>query len=342
MISLAIWVDKAYDNDKLFEKNSLLNRDNCLAPFHHLKDKIEEAGGACHTQDIFQMQDSIPDAVVFLDIPQKPVSQFLGNWDGNTRKYVILQECEVVIPRNWDIKMHEQFDKIFTWHDQFVDDNKYIKLNFSQNISHSIHKDPSLKKKMCTMIAGNKQADHPLELYSKRLEAILWFEKNAPDDFDLYGMKWDTYELAGIKLPYKFGRFAPTKYLTQPQFPTYRGSVKVKKEVLERYKFAICYENARDIPGYITEKIFDCFMAGCIPVYWGANNVTKYIPPECFIDRKDFSSYEELYQFLRKLTSHEVEEYLSNIECFLKGNKAKMFSSEHFSDVIIQHIGVSD
>jgi hypothetical protein len=39
-----------------------------------------------------------------------------------------------------------------------------------------------------------------------------------------------------------------------------------KKNTLEKYKFSICYENARDIPGYITEKIFDCFFAGCVPI----------------------------------------------------------------------------
>ena len=48
--------------------------------------------------------------------------------------------------------------------------------------------------------------------------------------------------------------------------------------------FAICYENARDIPGYITEKIFDCFFAGCVPIYWGgAPNVTDHIPANTFI-----------------------------------------------------------
>jgi hypothetical protein len=63
---------------------------------------------------------------------------------------------------------------------------------------------------------------------------------------------------------------------------------------LEKYKFSICYENARDTPGYITEKIFDCFFAGCVPIYWGANNITDHIPKECFIDKRDFEDYKVL------------------------------------------------
>jgi len=42
-----------------------------------------------------------------------------------------------------------------------------------------------------------------------------------------------------------------------------------KKPIMEQYKFSIYHENARNIPGYITEKIFDSFFAGCVPVYWG-------------------------------------------------------------------------
>lgn len=39
--------------------------------------------------------------------------------------------------------------------------------------------------------------------------------------------------------------------------------------------------------GYITEKIFDCFFPGVIPIYWGAENVTDYIPQDTFIDRRN-------------------------------------------------------
>ena len=68
----------------------------------------------------------------------------------------------------------------------------------------------------------------------------------------------------------------------------YRGSVLVKKDVIRRYRFCICYENAHGLPGYITEKIFDCLVAGVVPVYLGWDGIRDYVPEDTFIDKKPF------------------------------------------------------
>ena len=116
------------------------------------------------------------------------------------------------------------------------------------------------------------------------------------------------------------------------------GPVKTKREVLKNYKFYICYENTRDINGYITEKIFDCFVTGCVPVYWGSQNVTQYIPPECFIDRRRFSTNEELYQFLKSINETEYNQYLEAIKHFLQSDAAFLFSWEFFIDTVIRTV----
>ena len=63
------------------------------------------------------------------------------------------------------------------------------------------------------------------------------------------------------------------------------GTLTSKNQTMQMYKFSICYENARGLPGYITEKIFDSFLAN-VPIYWGADNISKHIPDECFIDKE--------------------------------------------------------
>ena len=45
----------------------------------------------------------------------------------------------------------------------------------------------------------------------------------------------------------------------------YRGKLGKKAELLDRARFCICFENSRGSPGYVTEKIFDCFTSGCVP-----------------------------------------------------------------------------
>lgn len=44
-----------------------------------------------------------------------------------------------------------------------------------------------------------------------------------------------------------------------------------KIEFLKNYKFNICPENTNN-QYYVTEKLVHAIMAGCIPIYWGANN----------------------------------------------------------------------
>ncbi len=44
-----------------------------------------------------------------------------------------------------------------------------------------------------------------------------------------------------------------------------------KIEYLKQFRFSICPENS-NAPGYVTEKLFEAFLAGTIPIYWGDNN----------------------------------------------------------------------
>ena len=46
------------------------------------------------------------------------------------------------------------------------------------------------------------------------------------------------------------------------------GAVENKHLWLQDYKFNICFENS-SYAGYLTEKLFDAYSAGCVPIYWG-------------------------------------------------------------------------
>jgi hypothetical protein len=212
------------------------------------------------------------DAILFMDFPtfkNKYFRQLINNKFKNV--YLMIFESEVIRPDNWNRENHKYFKKIFTWNDELVDNKKYFKINFAHKIPTDLNFDINKKNKLCTLIAGHKFASHPLELYTERVKAIRWFEQNHPEDFDLYGIGWDKYNFKGALS--MLNRFEILRKFLKPKYPSYRGAVNSKREVLQKYKFAICYENVRDIPGYITEKIFDCFFAGCVPVYWGAPNV---------------------------------------------------------------------
>lgn len=108
--------------------------------------------------------------------------------------------------------------------------------------------------------------------------------------------------------------------------------------MLLKYKFAVCYENERGAPGYITEKIFDCFFSGCVPIYLGAPNVKDFIPEDTFVDKNKFINYEELYAFVNKMDDKKFNDYQQNVERYIKSDKIRLFSAENFANTVVNNI----
>src|SRR3990172_1764016 len=232
MIKACLLVSPYYAGNRIFDMNDKVsNRDNCLYPFYALKQEFSRHDIDLATQDIHGPDAS--DIVIYNEMPQE-----LPRPENIYKSHLLIFESELIRPDNWDVDKHLSFNKIFTWNDVFIDNKKYFKINFAQLIPVGINKELVRKKKLCTVIAGRKQVEHPLEIYSKRLEAIRWFEKNHPDDFDLYGIGWDGYKLISRKWSQKLHDKSPFFAKCLPlRFPSYRGRIEEKRPVLERYKF---------------------------------------------------------------------------------------------------------
>jgi hypothetical protein len=159
--------------------------------------------------------------------------------------------------------------------------------------------------------------------YGARLRAIRAFSEL--DDFDLYGEGWDTPHPAVALDLHAAARRA------------YRGSVDDKLSLLAKYRFALAFENSR-YPGYITEKLFDCFFARCIPIYSGAPDVALYVPPSTFIDVRQFASYAELERFLRALTEEDARRYLDAAYAFLLSPAFEAFCADRFARDLVEAV----
>lgn len=332
MKKVSFVVESYLHENKLFNKEeTAISRDNLSLSYIILKEEFEKYGYDLSTNDINTPSQS--DVVIYRDLPKYSV---LPEAKDQYKTFLILSENDIIIKNNWVLKNHENFKKIFTWDDRFVDNKKYFKLNYAFDIPTTIPKDLSKKTKLCTLIAGNKSKVHPLELYSKREEAIKWFEKNHPEDFDFYGFGWDIKVFHNSKILKELGRVKFIQKLLKPTFKTYRGSVDEKFSTLQKYKFSICYENAKDYSGYITEKLFDSFFAGCVPIYWGADNIFDYVPKDCFIDKRDFKTYKELYKHIKNMDDETYLGYLNNIENFFNSKQAEQFKISRYIETIIK------
>jgi Glycosyltransferase family 10 (fucosyltransferase) C-term len=72
-----------------------------------------------------------------------------------------------------------------------------------------------------------------------------------------------------------------------------------------KYQFCFALENARE-PGYVTEKLFDAFEAGCIPLYYGAPDVHEiWRYPDSFINIADFPTLKAAAEHVMKVAANK-------------------------------------
>jgi alpha(1,3/1,4) fucosyltransferase len=323
-----------YYQNRIFDLNNPANRDDCYFPYYLLRQKFQERNIRFNTYDYLGKNSDTNYKLLFFDFPKKYTS--ILKCHKNIDKYLVIFESEPMYSIPWKKELHSSFNKIFTWNDELIDNNKYIKYYWPNKIPGNLEYNLQEKSGFCCMITANKSRSHALELYSEREKAIRWFEQNHTEEFDLYGMDWDKYCFKGALSI--LNSFDILGKIPKTQYPSYKGPVKSKREVLRKYKFSICYENMRDIPGYITEKIFDCFFGGCVPVYWGAPNIAEQIPSDTFIDRRKFGSYEELYAYLKNMPNDQYLAYLKAIRNFVQSDKIYPFSAQCFVETIVREI----
>ena len=281
-----------------------------LRPWNDLYVAAKERGIEMFTPD----QHDEGDLLILMDRPTTIKAKA-------PRTIAVLYEPDSIIQNNYDKVFLDSCEKVFTWDDRLVDNEKFIKSNFTTNLQDAVMLTPDdvfgnyHSRKLLCLMNTYKESSHPHSLYGKRAEAVRFFTGHAPKDFDLWGRNWHTRSLS-----------------------TYKGATNDKLKTLANYRFCLAYENCDHAYGYISEKMTDCFMVGVVPVYWGAPNVREHIPPECFVDIKDFKSYEELYEYLVNMPSYEYMDYLVAIRKFITSPEAEQFYNAYFVDTMLKHM----
>jgi Glycosyltransferase family 10 (fucosyltransferase) C-term len=170
----------------------------------------------------------------------------------------------------------------------------------------------SVKRELASLRYGPLATD----LYIERLKAVAQFAGRP--DFDTFGQGWDRRHPA-----------VPER-LHAAFLRAYRGPADGKLATLAQYRFALCLENS-SFPGYISEKIFDCFFAGTVPLYLGAPDIRDFIPAETFVDLRQFRDYAAVEHFLDSLDERSTRRYIDAAAHFLNSPAFANFSHERFA-----------
>lgn len=317
--------------NEIFDAQSPRNRDGTFDPYALLREVFLSKGIELNTADVNG------DAPIAFQLHQD-----VQSFRGDSPAYLMLFETPQVRPANYAVDALRGYRRVFTWDDSRVDGNHFIKFNFPNTLVVPEVDGWRQRDRFCCIIAGNKAAtaQDQQDLYSERVRAIRWFETNAPQDFDLYGIGWDLPPsrpgLVG-KVERRFWRSTKRFFRLEP-FPSYRGKIDCKRDVLRRTRFSLCYENVRDMQGYVTEKIFDSFFAGCVPVYWGASNIAQHIPADCFIDRRRFGDTAAVHSHLMAMDEDMYRGYQARIAAFLGSDASRPFGARFFADTIVSAI----
>jgi hypothetical protein len=321
-----------YADNSLFTPGAGENNGEFYLPYAKLRERFLTAGIELNTPDV-----NVGRPVEFeLHINCR-------RQDPSARAYVYLYENPLIRPLNRDRSALARYAKWFAWDSELRDDLRTVPLLYPNCFHAEGWNGPEKRPLFCVLVASNKALTvvDPRDQYQARVRILDWYERHAPADFHLYGRGWER----PAALPGRLGRvrnqlrkilarFLPAK----SPYATWRGPVDDKIELLTRARFCLAHENCRDLAGYVTEKLFDCFRAGCVPIYVGPKEIAELVPAGCFIDGRAYETPAELDDFLRTLDDAAYRGYQERIRAFLLSAQAKPFSQDHFADVLAREI----
>jgi len=333
-----------YLDNKLFEKGG---RDDLLSGWRYLKDY-------CHKHDInlntIDLWNKTTNEDFYVSFEHKSLIRKLY-WKFKNKKYPIIKlnkfKKRILFQFEPPINMPEVYinaDNLFKIYDKVffsckLNNPKIHYFHYYQAYDNIfIDYWNNSKRAFLTIISSNKKLwdlqkflamffstgriryKGCKKLLAERIRAIKFFSET--NDIEIYGSGWNKRP----SFPYWFYKKAIQK--------VYKGKAESKHQTLSKYNFSICFENCI-FTGYITEKIFDCFFTGNIPIYFGAPDIQKYIPKNCFIDARNFKNYSDLKLYLKSLTESEIQVYRENAHKFLGSEQYKPFTKEYFAKTFI-------
>ncbi len=319
MSTIALIAGGGSKGDRLFDPAT--SRDNVLERFRLLREALSAEGHVCRTADM--LDPSVIDVLIFHDVLNELDAVLrIVKANPQVRLIYVANEPSFVAP----LHDHQSLarlpvDCVLTWNDLVAGKVPHVvKCNIGQPIIHA-ENIPCLsfagKKLICAIFANKPSLGENL-LFVERVRAVEFFAQQ-PLGMDLYGIGWENTGSDILE-------------------SAYRGKCASKREVLQGYRFSLAYENVKGLPGLITEKIFDCFDAGTVPIYLGAPNIEDYIPKACFVDAKQFDDYAQLYAFLANMPEAEYQRYLDAAKSFITSAAYQAFTSSTYVSIMVAQI----
>lgn len=306
-----IFIDPSYKAfyEGRFLEESEVNRDDMLRPYIRMKEELTHRGVFVDTADRIPLRGAGGEKIEYYSFGIMDNIESLRKRDDVIMKVFCIFEPPAVMPDLYAAlpKLTKVFERVFIHNvhgDGYslrnVDASRLQKLFWPQPYNHVLECSwaSAERSRKVAVINGNHKSTNCKELYSSRIEAMAALAKH--DLVDLYGSGWERWwSRSSMWWPYWKNRHAISKI--------YRGFCKSKFEVFSRYEFCLCFENMV-MEGYVTEKLFDCLYAGCVPLYLGAPNIGEYVPENVYFDVSKAGSWQEVVDFVNNVSPERIQQ----------------------------------
>jgi hypothetical protein len=237
-------------------------------------------------------------------------------------RILVMLECQAILPNMHRDEVLREYGTIFSpsplWASSFkthkfvypVLPAKYVatRLTYEKDIQVGI-----IQRNLYSCVKG--------EMYSFRREVIrALMRRNFA--FELRGFGWQKSSLSNIFQHYRLlqFQFRNRNFSNLVYIPRYFRKVRIgnaipvqnKLDFLKRVSVAIVIENSND---YVSEKIFDCFRTGTVPIYVGPDLNLFGIPRDAVLIAPP--EIGQLMALIDKLDSIDLAEYRLRAQEFM-------------------------
>jgi len=208
-------------------------------------------------------------------------------------RHLVLYECPQILPEMHQKSTLENYGNLYSASPAWAKDFSPFIFNYGFHLEVDITPSPiHMRKYKFGLVQRNKYSCIKGELYSLRRSVVIECAKNDLP-LALRGPGWNKtlfrvlFEYAKMlrfyssRIPFSDLKILPDFNITKNRFETF--PINDKQEFLREVQVAIIIENASN---YVSEKIFDCFRAGTVPIYVGPDFETFGIPENTVIRAK--------------------------------------------------------
>ena len=273
---------------------------------------------------------------LFIDIEQRQIDDLYSEKDSS--KWILIRnEPQIVWPPNYHPKNVSKFDLIIDiGRDPTIFSSSINWPQYFPEVQEVIHNERSLTR--AVMICGNHLRISKGELYSLRRKCA-----HKINSVDLFGTDWQMglfrrilMALFYIGSNYRYEQKFSLKGLRYwfKKYPKLVLSPKTKSAVLIDYRVSLVIENCED---FLTEKLFDSFFAGCVPVYVGPNINNFDIPSNLVIQCEP--NVHSIETGIRNALAINYEKWVFNVAEWVNNSEVRLkWQAETMYEKIIENI----